>query len=306
VKHVFVVGCPRSGTSWLQLLLAQHPSVATTQETHLFNHYLYPLRHQWERLKSWPSALGMRLLFSDDEFYALCGDLTRKVFQRIADTNPGATMILEKTPEHVRHAGLILKLLPNAAFVHLVRDPRSVVSSLRAAAREWGTPWPSPSIRANAKLWVTSVTLGQQIAQLTPRYKEIRYEDLRSDNGTEVLADLMAWLEIPGGPEFAAQALQACRIDKLRDGGEGVRGYEALKRPETGFFRKGTADAWKEDLTSTELQVVEYIAGGLMRQLGYTPRTPDPITKPVRLAIAEFYDRADNRVRRRLDKWRPG
>src|SRR5215469_4920410 len=39
-KYVLIVGCPRSGTSWLQRLLSQHPQVATTQETHLFSEYL--------------------------------------------------------------------------------------------------------------------------------------------------------------------------------------------------------------------------------------------------------------------------
>jgi hypothetical protein len=99
VKTVFIVACPRSGTSWLQLLLAQHSTVTTTQETHLFSHYLRPLRQRWENLKAWPSAIGMRPIFTDDEFYALCGDFAKKVLQRIAATNPTATIVVEKTLE---------------------------------------------------------------------------------------------------------------------------------------------------------------------------------------------------------------
>jgi hypothetical protein len=46
-RYVFVVGSPRSGTTWLQLLLAQHPAVATHQETHLFHNYLGPLERAY-------------------------------------------------------------------------------------------------------------------------------------------------------------------------------------------------------------------------------------------------------------------
>ena len=37
---LFIVGSPRSGTTWLQLLLAGHPEVATRGETHLFEHFV--------------------------------------------------------------------------------------------------------------------------------------------------------------------------------------------------------------------------------------------------------------------------
>ena len=299
MKHVFIVGCPRSGTSWLQLLLAQHPSVATTQETHLFSTYLRPLCGQWERMRS--RDIGMGQLLSDDGFYQLCAEFAAKVLQHIADSNPAATAVVEKTPAHVRVADLIVRLVPDAVFVHLVRDPRAVVSSLRAAADSWGTSWASPSVRANAELWVSDVTLGRGIAALTPRWKEVRYEDLRGGGGIDAFVDLLAWLEMPGGREFAAGALETCRIDRLRAGGDGVRGYEGLSRPK-GFFRKGTTDAWRSELSRRELEVVEYIAGPLMRRYGYEPETSTDGRKPLRLSIADAIDRADRGMRTGLDK----
>jgi hypothetical protein len=39
---VFLIGCPRSGTTWLQRLLASHPQVRTVQETFLFPRYISP------------------------------------------------------------------------------------------------------------------------------------------------------------------------------------------------------------------------------------------------------------------------
>jgi hypothetical protein len=302
VKHVFIVGCPRSGTSWLQLLLAQHPTVATTQETHLFNHYLRPLGQGWERLKSWPSAIGMRVMFTDDEFYALCGGFARSVLQRIADGNPTATVVLEKTPDHVRMAPFILRLLPDAYFIHLIRDPRSVVSSLRAAAQTWGTPWPPESVRRNARMWVSDVTQGRAISRFTAHYRELRYEDLSGEQGAQLFADLLTWLEIPASAEFVAGAFEACRIDRLRQGGHGVRAYDALKRSEANFFRKGTTDGWKEDLSPAQRAVVEYIAGDLMRACGYAVTSTWPASKPLRLSIADALDNTVSTIRARLDR----
>jgi hypothetical protein len=301
VKHVFLVGCQRSGTSWLQLLLAQHPAVATTQETHLFSGYLWPLHQQWERFKSKRSRLGGRLILSDDGFDELSADFAKKVLQKIADTNPSATVVLEKTPDHVRHAQFILKLLPEAYFIHLIRDPRSVASSLCAAGRSWGARWAPRSVVGSANRWCHDVSLGLRIAQLTDRYREVRYEELRGERGASVLDGLFAWLELPAGEGFSAGALEACRIDHLREGGQGVRGFESLKRNPK-FFRKGTADGWKDDLSPNEVRTVEYLAQDLMQSLGYQRVVPAPkASKPFRVTVHDVLEAVERRVRSGMD-----
>src|SRR4051812_14307970 len=46
-RMVFLVGAPRSGTNWLQRMLAAHPDVvALPSETHLFSHGLRLLDEQ--------------------------------------------------------------------------------------------------------------------------------------------------------------------------------------------------------------------------------------------------------------------
>ncbi|MBI3001835.1 MAG: sulfotransferase, partial [Deltaproteobacteria bacterium] len=39
---MLIVGCPRSGTTWLQRLLASHPKIITGQESHVFDNYVGP------------------------------------------------------------------------------------------------------------------------------------------------------------------------------------------------------------------------------------------------------------------------
>ena len=301
MKYVFLVGCPRSGTTWLQVLLAQHGQVATARETHLFNGYLKHLDRWWRFFESQPDNVGLKVLFSPDEYYKLCSLFVHGVMQKIAASNPTATVVLEKTPNHVRYAPLILKLVPDAYFIHIVRDPRSVVSSLCAAGRSWGASWASRSTLSNARLWCQDVTRGRAIGGLTDRFREVRYEDLRGTRGTDVLHDLYTWLELPGDRQVASRALDACEITRLRDGGTGVRAFDSVKPRDPVFFRKGATDGWKQDLSPRDIRVVEYAAEALMQEYGYLPDQTTRGQRPLRVAVRDFIDRVESQVRRHTD-----
>lgn len=297
MKHILIVGCPRSGTSWLQLLLAQHPAIATTQETHLFNNYLSLLEQSWQRFPTVDPNVGMRRLLSDDEFYQLCADFANAVLGRIAGGNPNAQVVVEKTPGHVRHGPFILRLVPDTYFLHIVRDPRSVVSSLGAAAQSWARgQWASTNVVRNAQLWRSDVTLGRELGTLTPRYREVRYEDLLGEQGPDTLVSLLAWLDLPANDDFARSAFAACRIDRLRAGGEGVRNFDTLSRIQPNFFRKGQVNGWKEELSPSAIRVIEYINRDLMEIYGYTLLST-PSRKPLRLVIDQVLCGVERRVR---------
>src|SRR3954465_4017433 len=45
---VALIGAPRSGTTWLQTLVASHDAVVSPQETNLFSRYVAPLEGRWE------------------------------------------------------------------------------------------------------------------------------------------------------------------------------------------------------------------------------------------------------------------
>ena len=302
MKHVLIVGCPRSGTSWLQLLLAQHRAIATTQETHLFNNYLSVLEQTWQRFPAVDPNIGMRRLLSDDEFYQLCAEFAKAVLGRIADGNPNAEVVLEKTPGHVRHGPLILRLVPDMYFLHIVRDPRSVVSSLCAAAQSWARgQWASTNVARNAQIWRSDVTLGRELGTLTPRYREVRYEDLLGEHGPGTLASLLAWLDLPVNDDFAPSAFAACQIDRLRAGGEGVRNFDTLSRSQPNFFRKGQVNSWKEDLSPSAIRVIEYMNRDLMEIYGYTLLST-PSRKPLRLVIDQVLSKVERRVQGQVNR----
>ena len=224
------------------------------------------------------------------------------MLERIADGNPNAEVVLEKTPGHVRHGPLILRLVPDIYFLHIVRDPRSVVSSLCAAAQSWARgQWASTNVARNAQIWRSDVTLGRELGTLTPRYREVRYEDLLGEHGPGTLASLLAWLDLPVNDDFAPSAFAACQIDRLRAGGEGVRNFDTLSRSQPNFFRKGQVNSWKEDLSPSAIRVIEYMNRDLMEIYGYTLLST-PSRKPLRLVIDQVLSKVERRVQGQVNR----
>lgn len=285
-KLVFLVGCPRSGTTWLMWLLAQHPSAVVCYHAAFF-HALKPLRDWWQNEIKYGksvytknnetqngdllSKIALSSLLKQDEFYKYSRALATTVFNKMAECGTDTQVIVEKTPENLKFYDLILKIFPEAYFLHIIRDPRSVFVSNCKAVYSWADAreFPTNPIQA-AERWCAYIERGQQTKKLTDRYKEVRYESLLQ-NGGEVLQQIYTWLGLNAAPDFYETALQNSTIDKLRN-------RKGLA-PE-GFFRKGATEAWRDELSASDIRVIEYIAGDAMLELGYElefgPGKPKP------------------------------
>lgn len=285
-KFLFVVGCPRSGTTWVQLLLAQHPHVATSQETHLFTNYLNALEKCWQGEKRQPlrRRTGLSGLLLEEEFYELCQSFAVGVFKKVKAGNINSCLLVDKSPDHVRRADLILKVLPDASFLHVIRDPRSVVSSLRHAGRTWGRDWAPTSTAGCALRWQGDIRLGRQIACKTTRYMEIQYETLL-ERGSIELARILDWLDLPADAEFCRAAVATCSFQNLKTAKNIVNSPWQLEDEPEGMYRQGRADSWRDDLTRTDVRIVEFIALDEMRKLGYEPVSRHPERRPLRLCV---------------------
>jgi Sulfotransferase family len=307
--RVFLVGCPRSGTTWLQLLLSQHADVVTTQETHLFSRYISRIEKGWLYEKrpreDDDRGTGLATLMSDAQFYALCREFADRILDRITVERPDACVVLEKTPAHVRHADLIRNVYPDARFIHLIRDPRSVVSSLRAAGRSWGRGWAPTSIIAGSRIWNEDVRAGRAIGLATEAYHELRYEDLKRD-GAAALGAVFAFIGIDVDAAFCERALEACSLSNLRQGGDGVRSAWSLRTEPGGFYRKGDAAGWRDELSGRDVALIEHIAGDLMAETGYARVSRRRRRAPLRLRIRDALrwrtDAASDWVRERIER----
>lgn len=310
-RPVFVVGSPRSGTTWVQSLLDCHPEVATCRETHLFSGYIEQLRDRWRfddrRKEQYESyyRVGLPTVLGRDEFLDLCGNFAEEVLHRVAGGQVGRTdVVVEKTPHHARCADLILELFPEARFVHVIRDPRAVVASLRKASQGWGHYWTPDSTIDSIRLWKKNVECGREIADLTPRYMELSYETLH-DETLATTRTMFDWMGLDSDDEFCAEAVEACRLDELEDREEhdeaGDRLGPAEGTPE-GFFRKGAKKGWRRDLGNWQIGLVEHMCREEMEELGYDRTGRDRLLPRLILTTRRTIERVRGGVDWRLER----
>jgi hypothetical protein len=290
-KRVFIVGCRRSGTTWTMLLLGQHPRVVALQQIDFFRRLAHFGRWFAARDDYGACALTTRVrpgipsqatedglarvrvadAISPGRYVELARPLAEAVYGELAAVNPEALAVVDQTPEYVHVWEEILRLFPDAWFLHVVRDPRSVFCSQKSAARSWADPtrfaWDPLTI---GEEWVHDVTRARAIAAATPRYLEVRYEVLRRET-EKGLAEILRWLELPADEALCQRAVAACSLEKLRQADHAPKG----------FFRKGEVSGWKAEMSSGEVRALEHVAGGLMRELGYETVTPAGAPAPL-------------------------
>jgi hypothetical protein len=98
------------------------------------------------------------------------------------------------------------------------------------------------------------------------------------------LNDIFTWLGLDVDSGFCERAIEACAIEKLR--AKTANAPWSLEREPENFYRKGTAESWRDDLSLSDVRVIEYIAGDLMDALGYEASRPR--RKPLSLTLTEL------------------
>jgi LPS sulfotransferase NodH len=286
---VFLVGCPRSGTTWLQKLLASHPKVLTGEESHLFSLYVGPPLRAWNDQKTRHfnngrgHAAGPQAYFREEEFLAILKSYAAALLKPIAGRLQSDEWFLEKTPSHALFIPEIKQLLPDSRFIHLIRDCRDVVASLMTASRSWGASWAPSSAKLAAAMWVQHVEAVKTGAKnlSTRDFREIRYEELWS-SPLETLKGLAEWLGIVWSEDAIKLAIENNKAEVMETGGTPIPVYgevrartgQVAKLP-PGFIGKARPEVWKSDLSMYEKYGVWRDARKIMNEAGYSWRLGD-------------------------------
>lgn len=199
-RPVFVVGCARSGTTMLQLMLHSHHNLAVPPETR-FLEIAYNTRRVYgdmrdprnrRKLAEWV-AFDKSTKFKDlgldkDEFVrqasqapgslgSVLGTAFRMYAERFGKARWG-----DKRPSYVRKVDMLSRLFPDAQFVHLIRDGRDCVASLMEM------PWYTHNTFHAVSAWGEAIDAGDRLRKTLAEdsYYELRYEDLTDDPATEM------------------------------------------------------------------------------------------------------------------------
>jgi Sulfotransferase family len=315
-RRAFIIGAPRSGTSWLQALLGAHTLVATPQELDLFSRYLPPLWEAWNyELDRSPGdrIVGLIAALTQEELEDALRAFAATVHRRVLALKPTAALVLEKAPGYSLHVELIDRLVPDARYLHLIRDGRDVTASLVAAGRSWGRRWAPSGARDAAELWRAHVEGARTAAAFGDRYLELRYEDLL-DRAEEQLLAAFGFLDLDADIALCRQVVDANRFAAAGEAhplapsillaGEAERRFGRAAEP-AGFVRLGRSGGWASTLTARELRICDDVAGDLLVALGYETGAPRarPRVRRAGAALERTLRRVARRAGRGLDSW---
>jgi hypothetical protein len=296
-------------------MLGAHPAIATPQELHLVDAYLVPWERAWrEQLPDDPQRwrelrhLGLPAALTEEAFDDLMRSVVERVHGEVLALKPGAEVVLEKVPGYGLYADLILRLLPGAGFIHLVRDGRDSVASMVRAGRGWGRFWAPSSVDGAVVIWRMCVEGARAIGARTGRYVEVRYEDLCSDDGPRLLlelfgfcgveADEAACAEIHARFSLGSRDRATARESSVVWGGEVARRVRTGELEPDGFTGTGGVGAWRRDLALRDRLLFDSGGGRLLRELGYERDRSWIGSGPLRRFAARVPLAIDWRVRR--------
>lgn len=238
-----VVGCGRSGTTWLERMLMAAPETGGVDgvESRLFT-----FGHQlWVRLPAMaPLVDREQLVAALRRFYGTV------LAASLAQHSPEARIFVEKTPRHSVQLPQISACFPDVRVVHVVRDGRDVARSM-SEIDFFGVPDPADALR----LWRRVLREVRAAAPQLGGFREVRYETLLVDPVGEC-GELLRWLGV--------------RVD---EGVEAELGRRAGRRVSThaGTDHPVGAQSWRQ-LQPAVLASLYGEGGRVLRREGYATR----------------------------------
>lgn len=312
--YVFVVGCPRSGTTLLQRMLDNHPQLAVANETEFIAAAIKGIRPRRdlpltaelvEHVREFRTRGGRgfdRLGLPEGALESAAAgartypELVEALYSQFAQRR-AKEYAGEKTPDYVRHLSLLHTLFPRAKVVHVIRDARDVTLALldwaddsrvgysRGPARF--PLWRTSPVATSALWWSWQVECARRdAAALGANYTELRYETLVADPET-TLRQLVAFLELQfDGQMLAYHLRREARPDDPRPG-------ESAWLPVTARTRH-----WRTQMSPHDVELIEALVGPLLNDLDYE-RGFRKISQPVKTEAKAYRKRWAKKLARR-------
>jgi len=242
-KLIFIVGVPRSGTTWLWGLLSSHPDVVPL------------VREDFDPEK--PSVVeGKRVTSETGAFLRYSEDYIQKVIAQKASANPGKVFV-EKTPLHLRKLDRIMAIFPEAKVIHVLRDPRAVICSMmKSTFYPFATSLDDAILQCETCHKAIRPFLGEK------NLLTVRYEALISNTAKE-LGGVLDFVELP--KDYVQTQVAENR--------------NTSKVAVDGVFRKGKVDSYKEELTPNQIRDIEKELKGILKAGGYLPAQKQNIVR---------------------------
>jgi hypothetical protein len=284
----FVVGFGHSGSTLLRLMLDAHPDLAIPPETN----FLPDLINGWSEGDGPDDVIEFLMARRRWGDYQLDSEELRARLAAASPLDPAraARCFFElyaekqdkprwgdKSPRYAINMPMIKRKLPEARFVHLIRDGRDVALS----ALKGKDPTPE-GVEQTARRWRRRLGRARSGAERAGDYIEVRYEDLITDTEAQLrriceLAELPwddAMLRYHERSEERLQEMAAALPpqDPSRKGGDAERRRERRLRRHALAMKPPDPDrlaVWRRRMDPDSLRAFEAIAGETLADLGY-------------------------------------
>jgi len=294
-KLIFIVGCPRSGTTLLLRILNQHSKIQLTGESKFLT-AIWGNRHLFNTSKRLGSSSSLSKLqdffdnniqsFADGshgfnyspwinelEFSDWMNEIKHNKMKSYSDLYLSFMKVIarkrnkpifgDKVTWYFRYVYTLFSLYPEAKIINVIRDGRAVVSSMLHRSVPSGIP---NNLISMCLLWKRSISLAKIYRKTIPMssYYEIKYEDLITHPRKEI-GKLCNFLGI------------AFERNMTNIRGSTNSAYKDVK---TKGLDKALLEKWKEKLDHTQVVLIEYIIGKELQNEGYKClTTPNKNTK---------------------------
>ena len=273
----FVGGLPKSGSTWLQIMLHAHPEVSCAGEGHFLT-FLAPRLS--EAMKKYNTYIEYKnhVVLQDLAGFPRCDEqqfrflfVSAVLLLMAASGNARQVRVVgEKTPDKLEHLPLLMSLFPTAKLIHVLRDPRDVTMSAwfhnqRLNAKDAQSKFPTLNafVQHCAKAWIEVVNRWERAAAALPaRCSMVRYEDLVARPHAE-LTRLFEFLGVGTAPATVEACVAAGSFMRLTGGrAAGVEDRGAL-------LRQGLPGDWRNHFAAADELSCQAIVGGAMARYGY-------------------------------------
>lgn len=279
---LFVVGCPRSGTTFLSSLLRDSSYGAPFESQFIVKYYhrlaFYEPLDDFANFSNLFQAIlrerAMRQRRVDLDPAKVFADLDAKNYRAVVDAicfeisrqrKQDVRSWGDKTPEYTLHLDSLRSLFPDSRFIYLTRDGRDVALSLMR--KSWG---PS-NVYNSALMWKDYIERKDAFRSLevAGRALFVRYETLLQDPAAEIVRIY----------EYLDEPCPESELDRL-----------------VATTNRSNFDKWKREMTEGQRQTFERVAADALRDVGYETKYD---TGPVSAVRAARYN-AGNSVKRSL------
>jgi hypothetical protein len=259
MQKLFIVGCPRSGTTLVQQALNRHSRIVIPPETKYFFSFLgHSRRCQHRHIDRLNADLRISLPKPASRIRSLAE--SRGFFEHLAHLyverigRKHAAYFGEKTPEHTSHLAGIRRLFPDAKILFLYRDGRDVALSLTQV------PWMSSDVHVNFLVWLYYYRiLRQQRIHRSPNLCLVRYEDLVADPHRE-FRRILGYLDLQYESAVADGHGNTEGVPE-REYAWKARALEPITTERIGVSCR--------ELSRAQIEIMERLGGSALESLGY-------------------------------------